>query len=51
MRYWYKEILAELAESKTLEYLLQQIYKNPDITFTPIGEVASKIRNSEYGIC
>lgn len=51
MRYWYKETLAELAESKTLEYLLQQIYKNPDITFTPMGEVASKIRNSEYGIC
>ena len=51
VRYWYKEILAELAESTTLAYLLSQLYQE-DIKFKPLNpNLGAVIRNSNYGLC
>lgn len=51
LRYWYKEILAELAESTVLASILSQLYQE-DIVYKPIDKnLGSKIRNSDYGIC
>lgn len=50
LRYWYKEILAELAEATVLQDLLTQLCKEP-IHFKPMGTVAPYIRESNYGIC
>ena len=51
LRYWYKEILAEIAESTLLNHLLTQII-GEDCTFKKINpNLASLIRNSNYGVC
>lgn len=51
LRYWYKEILAEIAESTLLNHLLTQII-GEECTFKKINpNLASLIRNSNYGIC
>lgn len=51
LRYWYKEILAELAESTVLASILSQLYQE-DIVYKPIDKnLGSKIRNSNYGLC
>jgi hypothetical protein len=51
LRYWYKEILSEIAESTLLNHLLTQII-GEDCTFKKINpNLASLIRNSNYGIC
>lgn len=50
LRYWYKEVLAEIAESTLLNHLLTQIY-GEDCTFKKINpNLASSIRNSNYGL-
>jgi hypothetical protein len=50
LRYWYKEILAEIAESTLLNHLLTQII-GEDCTFKKINpNLASLIRNSNYGL-
>lgn len=50
LRYWYKEILAEIAESTLLNHLLTQIY-GEDCTFRKINpNLSSLIRNSNYGL-
>lgn len=50
LRYWYKEILAEIAESTLLNHLLTQIY-GEECTFKKINpNLASLIRNSNYGL-
>lgn len=51
MRYWYKEILAELAESHTLRFILSQLMDDPELVFEPTAPVSHLIRNSDYGIC
>ena len=51
LRYWYKEILAELAESNILEHLLSQIMVE-DIKYNKLdNNLAPLIRNSNYGLC
>lgn len=51
LRYWYKEILAELAESNILEHLLSQIM-GEDIKYNKLdNNLAPLIRNSNYGLC
>ena len=50
MRYWYKEILAELAESNVLQYLLTELMGRP-IQFKKYAEIADLIRNSNYALC
>lgn len=51
LRYWYKEILAEIAESTLLDHLLSQIMDD-DITFKKMNpDLAPKIRESNYGLC
>lgn len=50
LRYWYKEILSEIAESTLLNHLLTQIY-GEECTFKKINpNLASLIRNSNYGL-
>lgn len=50
-RYWYAEILAELAESKILENIVSQITD----TYTPFrkysNDLGNLIRQSDYAIC
>lgn len=51
MRYWYKEILAELADSHIMQDILRQIYNDPNIKLTRASEnLGTMIRNSNYGI-
>lgn len=50
VRYWYKEILAELAESNVLQYLLTELMGRP-IQFKKYAEIADLIRNSNYALC
>ena len=49
MRYWYKEIMAELAESDMINFLTKQL----GITahFEKYGDIADLIRQSNYGLC
>ena len=51
VRYWYKEILAELADSHLMQDIIQQIHKDTSITLTRASEdLGDLIRNSNYGI-
>lgn len=51
VRYWYKEILAELADSHIMQSILRQIYRNAKLTLTRSSENLGKlIRESNYGI-
>jgi len=53
-RYWYKELLADLCESTTLDFITAQLTPNPKYLIIPIKqrqEVAKLIRESDYGIC
>jgi hypothetical protein len=51
VRYWYKEILAELADSHIMQDILCQIYNNPKLTLDRASEdLGDLIRNSNYGI-
>ena len=51
VRYWYKEILAELSESKIIECILTDL-TGKKYTFNKYDEgVADAIRNSNYGLC
>ena len=51
VRYWYKEILAELADSHLMQDIIQQIHKDNSITLTRASEdLGDLIRNSNYGI-
>ncbi len=54
MRYWYKEILAELAVSNKTVKLMQDIYGDINIKYTGKSngqELAKLIRQSNYAIC
>lgn len=51
VRYWYKEILAELAESTILDFLVSQIVGEEVKWNKPVNNLAELIRNSNYGLC
>ena len=51
VRYWYKEILAELADSHLMQSIIQQIHKDTSLTLTRASEnLGDLIRQSNYGI-
>jgi hypothetical protein len=51
VRYWYKEILAELADSHIMQDILRQIYNDHTVTLDRSSEtLGDLIRNSNYGI-
>lgn len=51
VRYWYKEIMAELAESNILEFIVMQITGKPCKYIKKSQGLGDKIRNSNYAIC
>ena len=51
VRYWYKEICAELAESNMLAFLVSQITGKRVTYVKKSNDLGNKIRNSSYGIC
>lgn len=51
LRYQYKEILAEIAESNLIDDLMSQIYKQPMRYQKKTQNLAAKIRQSNYAIC
>ncbi|WP_052209178.1 DNA-directed RNA polymerase [Acinetobacter sp. A47] len=52
LRHWYREILAELADSDVLEYIIKQVTHNKDYKFHKHStNLSSKIRKSNYAIC
>ena len=54
IRYWYKEIMAEIAESDMLYFLCRQLPNNPvsheSVNINARKQVADMIRESEYGL-
>ena len=50
LRYWYKEILAELAESNVLDSLLSELLGEDTNVAKLSNSLGDKIRNSNYGI-
>lgn len=51
VRYWYKEILAELADSDIFQHIVRQITGNNAIQITKLSNDLSKyIRKSNYGL-
>ena len=55
IRYWYKEICADIVESNMLSFLYNQIWEEDQIvdplTAKYRKEVANKVRQSSYGLC
>lgn len=51
VRYWYKELLAELAESNILQFIVSQIVGNEVRFIKKSNSLPEMIRNSNYGIC
>lgn len=51
LRYWYKEILAELAESTVLDSILSELLGEATTVAKLSSSLGDKIRNSNYGIC
>jgi len=51
VRYHYKEILAELAESEILDDLISQITGNGYRFVKLSSDLGDKIRESEYALC
>lgn len=51
VRYWYKEIMSELAESNILEFIVSQITKKQVKYVKKSQTLAAKIRESNYSIC
>ena len=51
LRYHYKEILADLADSNLIDDLLSQLY-GQEGTFDKLSKnLGNKIRNSNYALC
>lgn len=51
VRYWYKELMAELAESNILEFIVSQIVKQQVKFIKKSNNLAELIRKSNYAIC
>lgn len=50
-RYWYKEILADMADSTMLQWILRQLYQDPDGVYEKLSpDLGDKIRNSNYAL-
>lgn len=50
-RYWYKEIMADFADSKMLEMLMNQLYQTTDGVYEKLSnDLGDKIRNSNYAL-
>lgn len=51
VRYWYKELLAELADSHIMQFIIRQICKNDKLKLHRASEDLGKyIRNSNYAL-
>ena len=55
IRYWYKEICADIVESNMLSFLYNQIQEEDQIV-DPVPkayrkQVANQVRQSSYGLC
>lgn len=51
VRYWYKEMLAEFADSTILQSLMNQLYQTTDGVYTKLSEnLGDKIRGSNYAL-
>lgn len=51
VRYHYKEIMAELAESDILQFIVSQIVKQQVVYIKKSNQLANMIRKSNYSIC
>lgn len=51
VRYWYKEIMAELAESDILQFIVSQVVGQQVKYIKKSSNLADLIRKSNYGIC
>jgi hypothetical protein len=51
LRFHYKEILADLADSETLSYILSGIYGRPGKVGKMSSNLSQKIRQSNYALC
>lgn len=55
IRYWYKELIANIVDSNMLPFMYNQLYEKEQIedaiTKEYRKEVANLVRNSNYGIC
>lgn len=51
VRYWYKEIMSELAESNILAYIVSQVIGKRVAFVKKSKNLPELIRNSNYGIC
>ena len=51
VRYHYKEVMAELAESNILQFIVSQIVGKQVTYIKASNDLADKIRNSNYAIC
>lgn len=51
VRYWYKELMAELAESDILQFIVSQIVKQEVKFVKKSNNLADKIRGCNYAIC
>jgi len=51
MRWHYKEILADIADSKLIDDLMSQLYRQPMMYQKKSPNLGDKIRESEHGIC
>lgn len=52
VRHWYRELLAELADSETLQYIIQQITHDKGYKLAKHSHnISSYIRKSNYAVC
>lgn len=51
LRYWYKEILADLADSTVLDYIFSGIYGKSGTYPKLTNNLSKKIRESSYALC
>ena len=51
VRYHYKEIMSELAESDILQFIVSQIVKQQVVYIKKSNQLANMIRKSNYSIC
>jgi hypothetical protein len=50
-RYWYKELMADLADSEMLAMLMNQLYQTTDGVYDKLSpDLGDKIRNSNYAL-
>jgi hypothetical protein len=50
VRYFYKEIMAEIADAWILDYILSELLDS-SIKYSKLGTIGSSIKNSNYALC